>query len=64
MLFVKVAHCTTYFHFTVLIEIDETIEWIKFNVDQVGYYRVNYRSEEWDTLRNLLQYAHKVFTFI
>jgi len=28
--------------------------WIKFNVGQFGYYRVNYPPEEWDTLANLL----------
>lgn len=47
-------------HFTVLIELDEPTEWIKFNVDQVGYYRVNYRLEEWRILCSLLRDTHKV----
>ncbi|XP_032666261.1 glutamyl aminopeptidase isoform X1 [Odontomachus brunneus] len=42
-----------------LIELDEPTEWIKFNVDQVGYYRVNYHLEDWKTLCNLLRDAHK-----
>lgn len=50
--------------FIVLVELDKPVEWIKFNVDQVGYYRVNYRPEEWETLRSLLRYTHKVKIYI
>lgn len=44
----------------VVIEFNETIEWIKFNTDEVGYYRVNYEATEWETLNHLLRYYHKV----
>ncbi|XP_072747372.1 aminopeptidase A isoform X2 [Anoplolepis gracilipes] len=39
----------------VVIEVDQQTKWIKLNVNQVGYYRVNYE-EEWKTLEELLQY--------
>lgn len=42
-----------------VIEPNETIDWIKFNADEVGYYRVNYEPTEWETLNNLLRYYHK-----
>lgn len=29
-------------------------QWIKFNKDQIGYYRVNYPVEEWKKLSNAL----------
>lgn len=41
-----------------LIEFKEPQEWIKFNADQVGYYRVNYETTEWNALNKLLQTAH------
>lgn len=42
-----------------VIEFNETIEWIKFNTDEVGYYRVNYEVTGWETLNHLLRYYHK-----
>ncbi|XP_076239529.1 glutamyl aminopeptidase [Calliopsis andreniformis] len=41
------------------IVFNETIDWIKFNADEVGYYRVNYEPTEWESLNNLLRYYHK-----
>ncbi|XP_053981166.1 glutamyl aminopeptidase-like [Hylaeus volcanicus] len=41
------------------IEFNETIDWIKFNADEVGYYRVNYESTEWEILSKLLRADHK-----
>ncbi|XP_020286525.1 glutamyl aminopeptidase-like isoform X2 [Pseudomyrmex gracilis] len=37
--------------------LNEDTRWIKFNVDQVGYYRVNYNIE-WSSLASLLSYHH------
>ena len=34
--------------------------WIKANVDQIGYYRVNYETENWKSLYNQLLSDHKV----
>ena len=39
----------------VVIEVDEHTRWIKLNVNQVGYYRVNY-GEEWKTYEELLRH--------
>ncbi|XP_011500730.1 PREDICTED: glutamyl aminopeptidase-like [Ceratosolen solmsi marchali] len=36
------------------IKLDEPVDWIKFNVNQVGYYRVNYNQSEWENLLNIL----------
>lgn len=38
--------------------------WIKANVDQIGYYRVNYETENWKSLYLQLQSDHKVRTNI
>lgn len=35
--------------------------WIKGNVGQTGFYRVNYEEKNWDALAEQLQYYHKVF---
>ena len=34
--------------------------WIKGNVGQTGFYRVNYEGKNWDALAEQLQYYHKV----
>lgn len=39
----------------VVIKVDERTKWIKLNVNQVGYYRVNY-GEEWETYKELLRH--------
>ncbi|XP_070159038.1 aminopeptidase A isoform X2 [Polyergus mexicanus] len=39
----------------VVIDVDEHTKWIKLNVNQVGYYRVNY-GNEWQTISELLRY--------
>ncbi|XP_012276537.1 glutamyl aminopeptidase [Orussus abietinus] len=38
------------------------VEWIKFNKDQVGYYRVNYEVSEWQKLKGVLQKCHETLT--
>lgn len=35
------------FLFLVTVQKPEGAKWIKFNYDQVGYYRVNYPEEQW-----------------
>lgn len=44
----------------VVIKLDEPVDWIKFNHDQIGYYRVNYERTEWESLLNVLRWSHKV----
>ncbi|XP_029160957.1 glutamyl aminopeptidase-like isoform X2 [Nylanderia fulva] len=39
----------------VVINVDENTRWIKLNVNQVGYYRVNYE-KEWETYTELLRH--------
>lgn len=34
--------------------VDEDVTWIKFNYNQVGYYRVNYESDMWKSLTEVL----------
>jgi len=34
--------------------------WIKGNVGQTGFYRVNYEEKNWDALAEQLLYYHKV----
>lgn len=43
-----------------MIKFEEPIDWIKFNANEVGYYRVNYELNEWNILCNLLRCQHEV----
>ncbi|CAK9820780.1 Glutamyl aminopeptidase [Anthophora plagiata] len=45
-----------------VIEFKEPVEWIKFNADEVGYYRVNYEPADWGTLTNLLKCKHETLS--
>lgn len=47
-----------WFHHTlneIVIPVSESVEWIKFNKDQVGYYRVKYETDMWKSLNNALE---------
>ncbi|XP_034934973.1 glutamyl aminopeptidase isoform X2 [Chelonus insularis] len=44
------------------IKLNEPVEWIKFNHNQVGYYRVNYSQQEWENLLDVLKWHHKRLT--
>jgi hypothetical protein len=35
-------------------------EWIKFNVNQTAFYRVNYPADHWQKLSNILETSHEV----
>lgn len=48
--------------FSVTFEVDPEVIWIKANVNQSGYYRVNYSAKLWDALINQLQKDHKAFS--
>lgn len=39
-----------------------TVSWVKFNKDQVGYYRVNYAEEQWTTLVDALKKSREDFS--
>lgn len=39
----------------IVIELADPVEWIKFNKDQVGYYRVKYEADMWKSLNNALE---------
>ncbi|XP_058810671.1 glutamyl aminopeptidase-like isoform X2 [Phymastichus coffea] len=45
-----------------VINLDEPVDWIKFNHDQIGYYRVNYERSEWESILNVLRWSHKRFS--
>jgi len=48
----------TWFHHTmneVIIPSSAEIEWVKFNKDQVGYYRVKYEADMWQSLNKALE---------
>lgn len=44
-------------HFTVPME---KMNWVKFNVNQTGYYLINYDKEEWGRLIEVLNTNHEV----
>ncbi|XP_037899330.1 glutamyl aminopeptidase-like, partial [Glossina fuscipes] len=46
----------------VVIILPQKVEWIKFNYDQVGYYRVNYPAEMWRTLASKLSETPTTFS--
>lgn len=39
----------------ITIPVDDSVEWIKFNKDQVGYYRVKYENDMWMSLNAALE---------
>ncbi|XP_076174900.1 glutamyl aminopeptidase isoform X2 [Ptiloglossa arizonensis] len=41
------------------LEFNETVDWIKVNVDEVGYYRVNYELTMWQVLNDCLRNSGK-----
>ena len=48
-------------HFVLSVEIDwDGTGWIKGNVGQTGFYRVNYEQLQWDQLTNQLEKDHTV----
>ncbi|KAH8399407.1 hypothetical protein KR215_009733 [Drosophila sulfurigaster] len=46
----------------ITITVPSAVEWIKFNHDQVGYYRVNYPNTLWEVLANQLVSSPETFT--
>lgn len=42
----------------------EEADWVKFNVNQTGYYLVNYEIEEWDKLIQVLMTNHTVSIYM
>uniref|UniRef100_A0A1A9WMJ2 ERAP1-like C-terminal domain-containing protein n=1 Tax=Glossina brevipalpis TaxID=37001 RepID=A0A1A9WMJ2_9MUSC len=46
----------------VIIDLPNEVEWIKFNYDQVGYYRVNYPAEMWRNLASKLSQEREAFS--
>lgn len=56
---------TTIFNYNdnqVVISVPSTVSWVKFNKDQVGYYRVNYEEEQWKTLLQALKNSREDFS--
>ena len=43
-----------------LINAQSGTDWIKFNVGQYGFYRVNYPEAEWENFAQLLMTSHEV----
>jgi len=46
----------------VVIPWSKYLGWIKVNVDQVGFYRVNYEPENWKALATQLNQDHEIFS--
>jgi len=44
------------------VTVPADVEWIKFNVDQRGFYRVNYPIQQWKIFSDLLTANHKVLS--
>lgn len=45
------------------IELVEDVNWVKFNVDMNGYYIVHYEGNGWDTIIELLNQNHTIFSY-
>ncbi|XP_075149954.1 glutamyl aminopeptidase-like [Haematobia irritans] len=46
----------------VTLTIPDDVDWIKFNKNQVGYYRVNYPTEMWQSMIKALIYTRGIFS--
>ncbi|XP_030370374.1 uncharacterized protein LOC115620994 [Scaptodrosophila lebanonensis] len=46
----------------IIISVPQEVQWIKFNHDQVGYYRVNYQETLWESLAERLESSPDTFT--
>ncbi len=44
------------------VEVDADAEFVKFNVGQFGFYRVNYPKEDWIKFSEMLQENHETFS--
>lgn len=49
-------------NFLVTFEVDPKVVWIKANVNQSGFYRVNYSSDIWEAIIEQLEKDHTQFT--
>lgn len=56
---IPIQRCCSHVFHTVQLNWDGN-GWIKGNVGQTGFYRVNYEEKNWDALVEQLQYYHKV----
>ncbi|XP_038258642.1 endoplasmic reticulum aminopeptidase 2-like isoform X2 [Dermochelys coriacea] len=45
------------------IELEEDVNWVKFNVDMNGYYIVHYEGNGWDAIIELLNQNHTIFSY-
>lgn len=50
------------FCFTVTFQIPADIRWIKVNAGQMGYYRVLYNEDNWESISEELKRDHGTFT--
>ena len=48
----------------VLVSAQSGTDWVKFNVGQYGFYRVNYPETEWLTFAQLLMESHEIFRYM
>lgn len=51
-----------FLNFSVTITLPGAVDWIKFNKNQVGYYRVNYPTDMWQSLTKGLFETHDAFS--
>uniref|UniRef100_A0AAY4BGQ6 Aminopeptidase n=1 Tax=Denticeps clupeoides TaxID=299321 RepID=A0AAY4BGQ6_9TELE len=46
-----------------VLDVDESVEWVKFNSDMNGYYIVHYEGDGWERLSELLRRNHTALSF-
>lgn len=60
--FMQNRYTIMFHYFAATIHLESEVKWVKFNADQMGYYRVQYEEENWSRLIEQMKSNHERFS--